>query len=239
MKKPLILKGISHRFDQVSVLEDFDLTINPGTIHTLIGTTGAGKSLLLKLMSNLLPVQKGNIGIDNESIAFVFQDNAFFSWLTIQKNLELTTSLKLEELLPWLKKFKLEEFLPLYPKHLSGGTAQKFNLLRAFLNRSSLVLLDEPFSHLDMIQKESLYNFTLELWQDYRPTIMLVTHDIDEALYLSHQVSFLSKKTKNIVKTVDIRTDENLNRNFLEERSRPDYLRKFAVVYDFLAEDLS
>lgn len=238
MNKTLILKNVSYAFQDTKVLEEINLAVNPGSIHTLIGITGAGKSLLLKLIAGILPLQNGQINSANTSIAFVFQHNAFFSWLTIQKNLELTTSLNYEELLPWIRRFKLEEFLHLYPKQLSGGTAQKFNLLRAFLNRSNLLLLDEPFSHLDLIQKEALYNFTQELWQEYLPTIILVTHDIDEALYLSHQISFLSKKTKKILKTIELKSEKEIINNFLHERSKSDYLTNFSSVYNFLAEDL-
>ncbi|MBC7711768.1 MAG: ABC transporter ATP-binding protein [Rhizobacter sp.] len=240
MKNALTLSNVSHKFSDTVVLNDVSLSIAPGTIHTLIGTTGVGKSLLLRLISNLTVLQNGHIDTNNEKISYVFQNNSFFSWLTIEKNLELSSNLKIKEMEILVKRFKLEEYLKMYPKYLSGGTGQKFNLLRAFVNRSNIVLMDEPFSHLDVIQREDLYNFTLELWKEYRPTILLVTHDIDEALYLSDKISFLSRKEKNIKYTLEIenRHSNGNTKSLVTERAKDHYLRDFKILYNYLSEDL-
>lgn len=98
--------------------------------------------------------------------------------------------------------------------------------------------MDEPFSHLDQIQKEDLYNFTIELWNLNKPTIILVTHDIDEAIYLSHRISFLSKNTKNISRTIEIKSNENSHSSSLaEERMNPHYAELFKQVYGCYLEE--
>lgn len=238
MNNSLSLINIDHQFDQTKVLSNLNLEVQQGDIHTLIGSTGAGKSLLLKIISGLIPLQKGRIEkTGNSSVAFVFQSDAFFSWMSIEKNLQLTTPLSIEEAMPLLRRFRLDEYLGKHPKHLSGGTLQKFNLLRAFLNRADLILLDEPFSHLDTIQKEELYSFLIELWQEYSPTIVLVTHDIDEALYLSHKVSLLSKKERTIKKTIALEDKDFNLKHHLEGRSLPGYRENFYEIHKFLKED--
>ncbi len=240
MIKSLSINNISHEFAQNVILQDLSLEIEHGSIHALIGTTGAGKSLLLRLISGLTDLQNGSIETDKQKLSFVFQNNSFLPWLTIEKNLELSTKLKTSEMIMLLRKFNLLDYLKMYPKHLSGGTIQKFNLLRAFLNKSEIVLLDEPFSYLDIIQREDLYNAALDLWKEYRPTILMVTHDIDEALYLSHKISFLSKKEKRIKMTLSIGENQKSLpiTNLVEERLKKDYLNNFKILRDLLAEDV-
>lgn len=203
MINPIALEKIEVSIDGTSILENINLIIKPQNIQAVLGSTGSGKSVLLKLISGLIAADNGSIiGAEKLKISFVFQNNPFLPWLTIKKNLELVSDLS--QFNPWLQRFKLNEYLEYYPKQLSGGTRQKFNLLRAFINQPDLILMDEPFAHLDIIQKEDLYDFTLQLWPDKKPAIILVTHDINEAIQLAHNVSFLSKKSKTLLKTLDL-----------------------------------
>ncbi len=106
------------------------------------------------------------------------------------------------------------------------------------MHHPQYILMDEPFSHLDQIQKEDLYNFTLALWQDYKPTILLVTHDIDEALYLSHQISFLSKTEHRIISTLNVKEFEAKHADDLvSSKSDANYLNHFNSVYTLYKSD--
>ena len=183
-------------------------------------------------MARIRLPDSGEIDNKSEKLGFVFQEEAFLNWLDIRTNLQLCNpSQLLNENL--IERFQLKEHLDKYPKQLSGGTKQKFNLLRAFTNNPDTILLDEPFSHLDQIQKEDLYNFTIELWNLNKPTIILVTHDIDEAIYLSHSISFLSKKTQNISHSFEVKTNEDTHSSSLiNERAKPHYSDLFKKIYE-------
>lgn len=234
------IKALCHSFDNKQILNQLNLQVEKGSIHSLIGTTGAGKTLLLRVLAGLEKKQAGTIIRSSKKISFVFQKNALFPWLTLKKNLELTTGKRIDHFSLQLKKFKLDEYLNLYPGELSGGTVQKFNLLRAFLSDSEVILLDEPFSHLDIIQRETLYEFTHELWKESKPTIILVTHDIDEALLLSHRISFLAKKERNITQTFDVKMTTDISQeNILNLRVMPFHQSIFNSVHALLKQDLS
>lgn len=233
------LKNISYSFGQKVVLQDLNLEVQPGSIHSLIGLTGAGKTLILKLLAKLAPLQKGTIQNSGKKTAFVFQQNAFLPWLSMAENLKLATGKDAAYLTERLKAFRLSDYINLYPSQLSGGTIQKFNLLRAFITEADLILLDEPFSHLDIVQKEDLYHFMLNLWNKQRPTIILVTHDIDEAMMLSHSVSFLSRKKHSIIGEVRVRNSEAREElSIINFREQGDFKKHYAFAYDFLKDDL-
>lgn len=188
-------------------------------------------------MAGIRPPDSGNIDNKSEKLGFVFQEEAFLNWLDIRTNLQLCHPLKIIDI-NLIERFQLTEHLDKFPKQLSGGTKQKFNLLRAFTNNPETILLDEPFSHLDQIQKEDLYNFTIELWNLNKPTIILVTHDIDEAIYLSHSLSFLSKKLKNISHTIEVKSKEDAHSSSLiNERLKPQYSELFKKVYECYLEE--
>jgi ABC-type nitrate/sulfonate/bicarbonate transport system ATPase subunit len=231
------IKNLSHSFGDKKVLSDINLTVEPQAFHTLIGLSGSGKTLILRIVSGLEKVQEGDLLEIPEKLSFVFQKAPFFSWLTILKNLEICTHIHCDEIKATLKKLRLEQFSEMYPHQLSGGTLQKFNIIRSFLNGAKLVLMDEPFVHLDLIQKEELYTFTLELWREYKITIILVTHDLDEAIYLSTEVSYLSTKKKTIEDTflIDIDNSVPFNTN-KTTKSHRDF---FNNIYQRLKSDLT
>ncbi len=233
------LKGVNHSFAAKIVLKDLNLEVQSSNIHSLIGLTGAGKTLLLKILANLIPLQSGTIENTCRKTSFVFQQNPFLPWLSMEENLRLSTGHATSFIKEHLKEFHLEEYIDLYPKQLSGGTIQKFSLFRAFIINADLILLDEPFSHLDIIQKEDLYQFMLKLWSIQKPTIILVTHDIDEALMLSHSVSLLSKKTHAIVETIHLKKqDSHELLHLLNYRENEELKYHYSSVYNFLKVDL-
>lgn len=232
----LQLKNIGYSFGDTTVLNDLNMSIADRTFHSLIGLSGAGKTLLLKLISGLLPLQTGSIQSSLQTKGYVFQQADLFPWLTVEKNLQLTCQLPNSEIREELKRFRLEQTANMYPHQLSGGTLKKVSLLRAFLKRDGLILMDEPFAHLDLAQKEEIYSFTLSLAEQYRPTIVLVTHDLDEAIYLSTHISYLSKKDKTIKDHFEVKIDRSLS--FHQSKTNDHHVRYYGQIYKKLKGEL-
>jgi ABC-type nitrate/sulfonate/bicarbonate transport system ATPase subunit len=232
----LELKEISFSYRDHLVLKDLNLIIQKHSFHSLIGMSGAGKTLILKLISGLLKLQSGSIHNDHARVSFVFQNPEIFPWLTIEKNLQLCTSLVASEIETYLKTFRLEHTSKLFPHQLSGGTLKKVALLRAFLMKADLILMDEPFAYLDLAQKEEIYTFTMELWKQYRPTIVFVTHDLDEAIFLSSRISYLSKKDKTIIDSYQI--DFEKDSSFNSSKLKHEHNNYYGQIYNKLKGEL-
>jgi sulfonate transport system ATP-binding protein len=235
----MILNKVCFSFNENKVIQNLDLILKTGEIHTILGITGAGKTLLLKLISGILPLQAGSIEKESGDISYIFQQNAFLPWLTMKRNFEIMQIPIDQKLYDLLLEFNIMEYFNYYPSELSGGTIQKFNILRAFSKNSKVILLDEPFAHLDIIQKEQLYCFLLNLWQRNKATLIMVTHDIDEALLLSNRISILSKLTKNITNTYSTE-DHHINGQINIEtlRKNQNYNNLFEKIYSQLKMEL-
>ncbi len=234
MKEPIILKDISFSFGTRLVLEKFNLAIKNGSFHSLIGISGTGKTLTLKLLASLIPLQTGEIEGLPAKINYAFQSSPLIPWLNIRENLEICTK-DFQELDSYLKHLKLEDLSKLYPDQLSGGMIQKINILRSFLGKPDLILMDEPFVHIDSIQKEDLHKFLLNLWQTFHPTIIFVTHDIDEALYLSQYISLYNSKIKSISSTMDVA--KVAPENLIALKDSPEYQNHFKNIYNHLKQE--
>lgn len=233
----LELNNVSFSFGDIEVLKNLNLTIADHEFHSLVGLSASGKTLILKLISGLEKIQVGSIQHNHKKISFIFQNPELFPWLTIEKNLEICSRLGLKKIRESLKKFRLEYSMHLYPHQLSGGTLKKIAILRAFLAEADLILMDEPFTYLDLAQKEEIYSFIEELQTQYHPTIVLVTHDIDEAIFLSTHISYLSKKDKTIVENFSISTDKNLS--FNESKTKNGHIQYFNQIYNRLRSELN
>lgn len=234
MNETIILKNISYSFENNKVLEGLNINIKKGSIHSLIGISGAGKSTTLKLISSLLPLTIGEIQNLPAKINYAFQLSPLIPWLSVRDNLKICTDNPLEAD-EYLALFHLEKISSLFPSELSGGMIQKINILRSFLGSPDLILMDEPFVHIDSIQKEDLHEFLLALWRKYQPTIIFVTHDIDEALYLSQFISLLSIKEKKIADSFEISARSNTT--FLELKNSAEYPMYFKRIYNHLKQD--
>jgi len=142
-----------------------NLSITKGTIHSLIGVSGVGKTLTLRLISSMQELQTGTIDGRPKKIGYAFQQSNLVPWLTVLENLKLCSKNQsfIDEL---LVEFRLDEYKHFYPNELSGGMGQKVNVIRSFLNNPELILMDEPFAHLDNIQKGQLHLFLLQIWKN-------------------------------------------------------------------------
>jgi sulfonate transport system ATP-binding protein len=200
----LQLEGVAKQFsNQFIALEDINLTVAAGEIVSLVGTSGCGKSTLLRLIAGLDSPTLGQVLIDQQAIAsphpkigIIFQEPRLMPWLSVRENvqfgLEGVSQQEKEQLTDViLERVGLMAFSQALPRQLSGGMAQRVAIARALVTKPSILLLDEPFSALDAFIRMKLQDHLLKIWEYDRPTLILVTHDIEEALVLSDRVIVL------------------------------------------------
>ena len=213
------IRGVSHAFDldgwRLPVLESIDLSVAAGEFVALLGPSGCGKSTLLRLVSGLEQPSAGSILSEGSPIVkpdpsriLVFQDPTLFPWATVWNN--VATGLDARGVLRQqrgridsaLDLVGLRAFGNAYPHQLSGGMAQRVALARALVNDPALLVLDEPFGKLDSLTRIRMQGELVRLWQDARFSVLLVTHDVEEALFLANRVIVFSERPARIVAVV-------------------------------------
>lgn len=220
----LSVLGLSHQFtigtppEPFTVLQDIDLEIGPGQFVSIIGESGCGKSTLLRMMAGLLAPAEGRVlhdgvairGIDPR-LGFVFQQDAVFPWLTVEKNIEYgpkargVPKAERQKLVDtWCESVGLTKFRKAYPKELSGGMRKRVDLARAYANSPDVLLMDEPFGALDVQTKQSMQEAVLDLWRSTRKTVVFVTHDLDEAVFLSNLVVVLASRPGRVASVIPV-----------------------------------
>ncbi|MFD2264205.1 ABC transporter ATP-binding protein [Lacibacterium aquatile] len=188
----------------------FALTIEPGEIVAILGGSGCGKSTVLRAIAGLDPATGGRVLLDGEEIraphskiGVAFQEPRLMPWLSIAENIgfgiqDIEKAKRQALVKAALERVGLSGFAGAWPRELSGGMAQRAALARALVAKPEVLLLDEPFSALDALTRADLQDHLLELWEIDRPTLVLVTHDIDEALYLADRVVVMTGRPGHI-----------------------------------------
>jgi NitT/TauT family transport system ATP-binding protein len=222
------VRNVSHRFtlrgEALAVLDDISLTVEPGEFVALLGPSGCGKSTLLRLVAGLDTPARGALHANGEPIAgpdpsrvVVFQDPTLFPWRTVRDNVGLGPQAQRAErgraaredaaarIDAALELVGLGEFGDAFPHQLSGGMAQRAALARALVNDPQLLVLDEPFGKLDSLTRIRMQGELVRLWQAARFSVLLVTHDVEEALYVANRVIVLSERPARIV--AEVRND--------------------------------
>lgn len=209
----LSIQGLSKAYGKGRpVLKDIDLEIGDGEFVAIVGRSGCGKSTLLRLLAGLDRRHEGRLLHDGAPITgtdlrrgVVFQDHRLFPWLTVADNvmlalaeLPLPAAAKRARVAERLRSLGLGNYIDAYPKEISGGMAQRVAIARALVNRPPVLLLDEPFSALDPITRGRLQQELLALWRDEGLTVVIVTHDIEEAVLLSQRVVVLDRHVQRI-----------------------------------------
>ena len=197
----LQIENVTKQFlNKFVALDDVSLQVNAGEIVSLVGTSGCGKSTLLRLVAGLDIPTLGRVTIANRTInsphpavGIIFQEPRLMPWLTVQQNVEfglenISPREKVKIASSTLERVGLAEFAQALPRQLSGGMAQRAAIARALVTNPSFLLLDEPFSALDAFTRIKLQDHLLQIWNYDRPTMLLVTHDIEEALVLSDRI---------------------------------------------------
>jgi ABC-type nitrate/sulfonate/bicarbonate transport system ATPase subunit len=232
--------NVSKRFraadgTDVHALHDATLTVAAGEMVSLVGPSGCGKSTLLRLLAGLDAPGSGELWVGSEPITgpsaergLVFQDPNLFPWLTVRRNIEAglvargVLRRRRHEVAEFMRLVGLEAFANAYPHQLSGGMAQRVALARALVNHPRVLLLDEPLGALDAFTRMRMQDEVLRLWRARGTTMLLVTHDIDEAIYMSDRIVIMTPRPGRIERVIDVALDRPRHRNdprFLALRS--------------------
>lgn len=216
-------------------LGGISFSIATGELVSLVGPSGCGKSTLLRLVAGLDLPDTGELLVGEERIVgpsaqrgLVFQDPNLFPWLTVRRNIEAGLAArgvlreKRTEVDEFMRLVGLEAFANAYPHHLSGGMAQRVALARALINHPKVLLLDEPLGALDAFTRMRMQDEVLRLWENRRTTMLLVTHDIDEAIYMSDRILIMTQAPGRIDREIGIdlmRPRDRTGESFLRFRS--------------------
>ncbi|HAT4282823.1 TPA: ABC transporter ATP-binding protein [Clostridium perfringens] len=191
------LINIEKNFGNKKIYDKFSLNFEEGKINCILGKSGCGKSTLLNIISNLEEINSGEIIGVPEKIAYVFQEDRLIEWNSIYTNMELpllkfyTKDEREEKIKNILREVELEDYINSYPKELSGGMRQRANIARALLYNGKLLLMDEPFKSLDKSSKENIIKIFKKNHLEKNNTVIMVTHDINEALSLGDNIFIL------------------------------------------------
>ena len=204
--------------ESVHVLEQIRHRIENGQFVSIVGPSGCGKTTLLRIIAGLEKASAGRVLLDgdeliqgSETIGLVFQEYALFPWRTTLQNIEMGLEIKGVDrekrrltAMEYIKTFDLSGFEHRYPRELSGGMKQRVAIARTLIMDPRVVLMDEPFGSLDSQTRNGLQEFLLGIWGKRGDTILFVTHNVDEAVFLSDQIIVLSKRPARIVKTFEV-----------------------------------
>ncbi|MDB5860635.1 MAG: transporter related [Ramlibacter sp.] len=246
----LVIRGLGKRYahaqarsGELQVLHDIDLHVPEGSFVSIVGASGCGKSTLLRLVLGLDTEFEGEILLGGQPIAgtgrergIVFQDHRLFPWLTVEQNIAVglrnapfTPRQKAELVAEHVALVGLRGFERSWPHQISGGMAQRVAIARGLVNRPRVLLLDEPFGALDALTRSRMQNELQRIWQKERITMLLVTHDVEEAVFLGDRVVVMQPSPGRIRRVVDVPLPHPRN------RSDPAFIRlRDDVLSDFL-----
>jgi len=221
MKNILDIKNLSYSFGNNPILKDINIHVNENEMVAIVGSSGVGKSTLFNLIAGVLKKQVGEITINGSEdyigkVAYMLQKDLLFEHKTIIDNVILPLIIAkvnkkeaLEEGNKILKQFNLDKYANKYPQQLSGGMRQRVALIRTYMFKRNIFLLDEAFSALDAITKKELHKWYLDLKKEFNLTTLLITHDIEEAVFLSDRIYILGNKPGEIIGEIEIEINPN------------------------------
>jgi NitT/TauT family transport system ATP-binding protein len=214
----ITVEGVSKAFGAVQALVEVDVRVRAGEFLSLIGPSGCGKTTLLKIIAGLVPADRGRVRVGDRVVAgpgrecsVVFQDFALLPWTSVQRNVEFGLLLRgmdgrerAARARAAIAKVGLGGFESAYPAQLSGGMQQRVGLARALAVSPRVLLMDEPFASIDEQTRRVFQDDLLRLWSEERKTVVLVTHSMEEAIYLSDRVVVLSPRPGRIHQTLEV-----------------------------------
>lgn len=240
----IFVKNLKKKYARINqkdvyVLDDVSFEVEKGEFICIVGESGCGKSTLLRIMSGLDSEYDGQVIIDNELIkkpnkkrGMVYQEHRLFPWMTVEENIEFVMNdIEKQEMKEKAQKVielvGLEGFAAAYPKELSGGMAQRVNIARALVNEPEILFLDEPFGALDALTRIQLQKELLKIRQKQRNTMLLVTHDIEEAVFLADRIIVLGTRPAKILEIVKVDLPE------VRDRSSEPFLKIRKKIYKY------
>lgn len=220
-------KSFTFDKNQREILTDVNLSIKDNEFVSVVGASGCGKSTLLSIIAGLEPYNSGEVLVDDTPIyapgldrGVVFQSYTLLPWLTAQQNIEFALkaagytkneSIKIAK--DHLDLVNLSAFANVYPNQLSGGMKQRVALARAISYRPKILLMDEPFGALDAITRNQMQSLLMKIWEQHRLTVLFITHDVEEAIYLSDRIILLSVKQKGIKSIFEVNQPRPRDKN--------------------------
>lgn len=222
MQPKIVFSDVTRRFDLAGnafvALDRFSLDVADGEFVTVVGPSGCGKSTALNIAAGLLASSEGEVSIDGKSVdgpgperGMIFQQYALFPWLTVRQNVEFGLRIKGEPAARrretaehFIDLVGLADFADALPKTLSGGMKQRCAIARAYAVNPSVLLMDEPFGALDALTRVQLQDQLLETWSRERRTVMFITHDVDEAVYLANRVVVMAARPGRLQEIIEV-----------------------------------
>ena len=240
------VENICKSYDDKKIIDNINFTLKKGEIVSFLGKSGVGKTTLFNILAGFENADNGNIFLKDiditnkdKNISYMTQKHLLLPYLNVLDNICLSFKIKginkniaYEKAIPILKKFGLEKHIDKYPSELSGGMKQRVSFIRAYLKNSDLMLFDEPFSALDSITKDNIYEWFKHMIKCEQKTTIIITHDINEAIYLSDKVYILAKKPAGIVLSL------NINNNIENFRTSNQFLLYYKQISECLREYL-
>lgn len=242
-----ISKSFTTKDKEFTALKNINLHVDDGELICLLGPSGCGKTTLLRLIGGLEEADEGEIYDREELVSgpskdrgFIFQQYSLFPWLNVLDNVmfglnlsdEKTKEENLKDAERYLERVGLAEFKYSYPHELSGGMKQRVAIIRSLLNHTPVLLMDEPFSAVDMLNRHNLQEQLIGVWKRFETTILFVTHDVDEAVYLADKIVVMDKKPGRIKEIVEVPLERPRQRETKEFLDFQDKIEKLLGVWE-------
>lgn len=247
MGKTLSIQNVNKSFSvdgqKVDVLKDINLEVQEGEFIAIVGHSGCGKSTLLKIIAGLEKNDTGLVTVDGKEVngpgmdrGMIFQEHRLFPWMSIEKNVQLgLKGLSKEEKTKlsdqYLELVKLSEFKKAYPSQLSGGMSQRAAIARSLVSQPEVLLLDEPFGALDALTKIELQEELLKIREQFHNTMLMVTHDIEEAVYLADRIVVMSARPGRIKDVIKVELGT------YRDRGGSDFAHYKKKIFDYFFEE--
>jgi ABC-type nitrate/sulfonate/bicarbonate transport system ATPase subunit len=234
----------------INILDDINFSVREGSFVCILGPSGCGKSTLFNLIAGLIPPTSGNIYLDSEKInnrtglvGYMFQKDLLLPWRSVLENITLGTEIKGRDkaeskarAMSYINKYGLAGFENYYPKFLSGGMRQRAAFLRTMMLDNQVMLLDEPFGALDAQTRLAMQEWLHEVWRDSKKTIIFITHDVDESLFLAEEVLVLSHRPSKIIRNIHVPLPEKRD---YEMMGQMDILKLRTDLFSLLRHESS
>lgn len=237
-----IFKATDDAHTEIEALHQINTDIEPGEFISLVGPSGSGKTTLLRIIAGLEKASQGEVWLDDQIISqpsrklgFVFQEATLYPWLTVYDNIALGLKLnkkkeRLAEVKDYINLVGLSGFEKAYPHNLSGGMQQRVNIARALINNPDVLLLDEPFGALDAFTRSKMQAELIDIWQKRQITMIMVTHDVEEAVFLSDRVFAMTPRPAVIKESIAVdlkRPRERDSQNFIAIKEKILHILNF------------
>ena len=217
----IVLKNISKFFEDMEILRDINIEVKEGELVSILGPSGSGKSTIFNILTNLINSDRGEVEV-NGDLSYMYQKDMMVPWKKVIDNIGIPIIFKgnskknaREEVKKHIDEFGLNGFEYKYPSQLSGGMKQRANFLKTYLTSNDIMLLDEPFGALDSITRRKMQKWLLDLTKEINSTILLITHDIEEAILLSNRIYIISEKPAIIKGEIKVNLPKERNEDIV------------------------